>query len=118
MPRQRSFESWQSRFVVSDDGMDAEDFPGMIESLHDVADWKNGKRKGFVTHVPDSIDVRAIRQAEQMTQVDFARTYGFSVSALRDWEQNRRQPEREARILLTIIAREPQTVKRVMGQFP
>ena len=103
---------------MSDDGMDAQDFAGMIEGLHDVADWKNGKRKGFVTDVPDSIDVRATRQAEQMTQVDFARTYGFSVSALRDWEQNRRQPERATRILLTIIAREPQTVKRVMGQFP
>ena len=71
MPRQRSFESWQGRFVVSDDGMDAQDFAGMIEGLHDVVDWKNGKRKGFVTHVPDSIDVRATRQAEQMTQVVF-----------------------------------------------
>ena len=67
MPRQRSFESWQRGFVVSDDGMDAQDFAGMIEGLHDVADRKNGKRKGFVTHVPDSIDVRATRQAEQMT---------------------------------------------------
>lgn len=100
---------------MSDDVMDNEDFSGLMDGLRDVADWKRGERAGFVAHVPDSIDVRAIRMAEQMTQADFARTYGFSISALRDWEQNRRQPERSARILLAMIAREPQTVKRVLS---
>jgi len=100
---------------VSDEVMNEEDFNGLVQGLREVADWQQGKRDGFVAHVPDTIDVRAIRLAEQMSQADFARTYGFSVSALRDWEQNRRQPERSARILLAMIAREPQTVKRVLS---
>jgi len=51
------------------------------------------------------------------TQASFAKTYGFSVSAVRDWEQGRRQPERAARILLAMIAEAPETVKRVMGRI-
>jgi putative transcriptional regulator len=39
------------------------------------------------------------------------------VSAVRDWEQGRRQPERAARILLAMIAQEPETIKRVMGRI-
>lgn len=102
---------------MSDDVMDSDDFNGLIEGLRDVADWKQGKREGFVVHVPETIDVKSIRLAGNMTQADFARTYGFSVSALRDWEQNRRKPERSARILLAMIAREPQTVKRVLSEI-
>lgn len=100
---------------MSDKTMHDEDFDGLMQGLRDVAGWKRGKQDGYVVHVPETIDVRAIRQAEKMTQADFARTYGFSVSALRDWEQNRRQPERSARILLAMIAREPKTVKRVLS---
>lgn len=48
------------------------------------------------------------------TQQGFARTYGFSVSAVQDWEQGRRRPERSARILLAMIDRAPDTVERVM----
>ncbi len=100
---------------MSDDVMDDDDFSGLIESLREVGEWKQGRRDGFAVHAPEAIDVRAIRLAEKMTQADFARTYGFSLSALRDWEQKRRQPERSARLLLAMIAREPQTVKRVLG---
>ncbi|MBB5684690.1 helix-turn-helix domain-containing protein [Sphingobium boeckii] len=96
------------------EGMDSEDFEGMIAGLRDVANWKKGKRDGFVAHVPSTVDVRAIRAAHNQTQEGFARTYGFSIASVRDWEQGRRQPERAARILLAMIAKEPQTVKRVM----
>lgn len=99
---------------MTDDVMDNEDFQDLMSGLRDVADWKKGQREGFVAHVPANVDVRAIRQAHNQTQESFAKTYGFSLAAVRDWEQGRRQPERAARILLAMIAREPQTVKRVM----
>ena len=38
----------------------------------------------------------------------FARKYGFALSAVRDWEQGRRRPDRSARILLKIVEREPE----------
>ncbi len=99
---------------MSDEAMHGDDFEGMIEGLRDVAAWRKGARDGFVAHVPAEVDVRAIRLASRQTQESFARTYGFSLASVRDWEQGRRQPERAARILLAMIAKEPQTVKRVM----
>lgn len=50
-----------------------------------------------------------------MTQPRFAEAYGLDVTALRDWEQGRRQPERAAQVLLELIDREPETVKRILA---
>lgn len=62
------------------------------------------------------VDVRAIRKASGLTQQAFARTYGFTLGALRDWEQGRKQPERTARVLLRVIAKEPDAVARVVSE--
>ena len=97
--------------------MDDEDFGNLIAGLNDVRDYRAGKRDGFTAHVPANVDVRSIRAQAKHTQESFARTYGFSVSAVRDWEQGRRQPERAARILLAMIAEEPDTVQRVMERI-
>ncbi|MBI2716409.1 MAG: hypothetical protein HYX37_18470 [Rhizobiales bacterium] len=35
---------------------------------------------------------------------------GFALSAVRDWEQGRRRPERSARILLKIVQKEPKAM--------
>jgi putative transcriptional regulator len=102
---------------MSDNVMDDDDFGNLIAGLNDIREFQVGKRDGFVAHVPANVDVRTIRAQAKHTQESFARTYGFSVSAVRDWEQGRRQPERAARILLAMIAQEPDTVKRVMGQI-
>jgi putative transcriptional regulator len=102
---------------MSDEQMDKEDFDNLISGLRDVRDYKAGKRDGFVAHVPDEVNVRSIRAKTHQTQEGFARTYGFSVSAVRDWEQGRRQPERAARILLAMIANEPDTVERVLRRI-
>ena len=57
---------------------------------------------------------RAMAPDGELSQEAFARRYGFTVSAVRDWEQGRRQPERSARILLTIIKRDPAVVRRAL----
>ena len=97
--------------------MEEEDFDGLIEGLKGVAAYQRGEREGFVTHVPTAVDVRAIRNQRGQTQAVFARTYGFSAAAVRDWEQGRRQPERAARILLAMIAHAPDAVERVMQEI-
>lgn len=94
--------------------MHPDDFAGLIDGMKNVAAYMRGEREGFVTHVPASVDVRTIRAKRGQTQQGFARTYGFSVAAVRDWEQGRRQPERAARILLAMIDRAPETVEEVM----
>jgi putative transcriptional regulator len=69
----------------------------------------------YRVHVPETIDVRAIRSRLGLSQQAFAATYGFAVSAVRDWEQGRRQPDRSARILLKIVEKEPQAVARALA---
>lgn len=97
--------------------MDQEDFDGIVQGLREVARYRRGEREGFVVHAPDQVDVASIRRRHNQTQAAFARTYGFSLSAVRDWEQGRRRPERAARLLLAMISSEPQTVKRVLERI-
>ena len=59
---------------------------------------------------------KAIRRKLGMTQEEFARTYHLSLSVLRDWEQQRYQPDQAARTLLRVIDRSPEGVKRALKQ--
>jgi putative transcriptional regulator len=56
------------------------------------------------------IDVRALRGRLGMSQEAFARSFRFSVSAVREWEQGRRRPEAAARTLLCVIAHDHRAV--------
>lgn len=88
----------------------------LIESARQAKAWVEGQKiDGFVVHVPDSVDVRAIRRRTGLTQANFAARYGFSVASVRDWEQGRRTPERAARSFLKVIEREPEAVERALA---
>jgi len=67
-------------------------------------------------HVPSRVNVKKIRTKLGLSQESFAQTYGFAVSAVRDWEQGRRQPERSARILLKVVEKEPDAVTRALAK--
>jgi putative transcriptional regulator len=70
---------------------------------------------GFVVHVPDNVDVRGIRADLGLSQEAFAKRFGFSLAAVRDWEQQRRTPEQAARVLLLVIAQDPAAVDRALA---
>ena len=55
---------------------------------------------------PD-IDVRAIREAIGMTQVEFAAAYEFSVRTVQEWERGAKRPSGPARTLLRAIKGDP-----------
>jgi putative transcriptional regulator len=73
-------------------------------------------KRGFRIHVPARVDVKKIRTRLGLSQESFAQTYGFALSAVRDWEQGRRQPERSARILLKVVEKEPEAVTRALAK--
>jgi putative transcriptional regulator len=66
-------------------------------------------------HVEDNVDVRSIRRKLLLTQHEFALQFGFSVAAVRHWEQGSRIPEMSARVLLTLIDKDPDYVRRALG---
>jgi putative transcriptional regulator len=67
---------------------------------------------GLVVH--HAVDVAAIRKKTALSQAQFAERFGLEVSAVRDWEQGRRVPERSAQILLRVIESDPKAVERVV----
>jgi putative transcriptional regulator len=78
-------------------------------------DCARGARTGFEVHAPDRVDVRAIRRRPGLSQAQFARRFGFALTAIQNWEQGRRQPEASARLFLKVIAREPKAVERALN---
>jgi putative transcriptional regulator len=54
--------------------------------------------------------VKIIRRALGLTQEEFAARYHIPLGTLRDWEQNRKEPDAAARAYLTVIARNPKAV--------
>ncbi|MEX2261816.1 MAG: helix-turn-helix domain-containing protein [Bryobacteraceae bacterium] len=67
-----------------------------------------------IVHIPDPIDVRAIREKTGLSQGDFAKRYGFSPRTLQEWEQGRSQPDSAVRAYLTVIDRNPQAVAEAL----
>ncbi|MPZ34486.1 MAG: helix-turn-helix domain-containing protein [Rhodospirillales bacterium] len=70
--------------------------------------------KAYRVHVPEAIDVKAIRAKLHMTQEEFAGRFGFSVNTLRHWEQGLRQPEGPTRAYLLVIERAPRAVQKAL----
>ncbi|MBS0573372.1 MAG: helix-turn-helix domain-containing protein [Proteobacteria bacterium] len=87
----------------------------LIQSAREALDIARGNSAPAFVCVPDEVDVAAIRKRKKMSQGRFAETYGLSVSTVRDWEQKRRAPDRSARVLLTVIDREPRAVVAALG---
>jgi putative transcriptional regulator len=73
-------------------------------------------KRRYRVNVPDIVDVKKIRTQLGLSQEVFAATYGFKLSAVRDWEQGRRRPERSARILLKVVQKEPEAVTRALAR--
>jgi putative transcriptional regulator len=85
-------------------------FEQMMSGLEDVEAFLAGEQEGFKAHVPQEVDVKAIRHRLGMTQARFSDTFGFSLDAIKHWEGGRRIPEASARTLLTVIDKNPAAV--------
>jgi putative transcriptional regulator len=68
----------------------------------------------YRVHAPAEVDVRKIRRALKLSQAEFAARFGLLASTIKDWEQHRRKPEGPARVLLRVIAKEPDAVSRAL----
>ncbi len=87
----------------------------ILQGLGEALAHAEGRSSGVVVHVPDAVDVPAIRRSTGLSQTAFAGRIGVSVATLRNWEQGRRRPEGPARVLLSVIARNPRIVEETLG---
>ena len=86
-----------------------------LEEARTSLDGSADKRRNRV-HVAEKVDVKKIRTRLGLSQEIFPAKFGFAISAVRDWEQGRRRPERSARILLKIVEKEPEAVTRALAR--
>jgi len=84
--------------------------------LEEAVSYARGQAdaEAYRVHVPEAIDVKAIRAKLAMTQEEFAGRFGFSVNTLRHWEQGLRQPEGPTRAYLLVIDRAPKAVQKAL----
>jgi putative transcriptional regulator len=68
------------------------------------------RRKLAAGNIESGADVVALRKFIGLSQAEFAKALGISVSTLRNWEQGRRMPEGPALALLRIAARHPRII--------
>jgi putative transcriptional regulator len=58
--------------------------------------------------------VKTLRRALGLTQEEFSARYHIPLGTLRDWEQGRTQPDQPARAFLSVIARAPKEVAKLL----
>ena len=92
-------------------------FESIKAGLEDALAYARGDKSRGIGHeieVPP-VNVRAVRTKLGLSQPKFARMFRVSVATVRNWEQGRRRPEGPARVLLTVIEREPEAVRRALA---
>lgn len=62
-----------------------------------------------------AVDVKEIRQRLRLSQPEFAERFGFSIGAVRHWEQGSRSPSGPTLILLSVISRSPDAVREAVA---
>jgi len=88
----------------------------ILRGARQALDYARGARDGFVAHVPEQVDVAAIRKRLGLSQGEFAAQFGFKLDAVQNWEQGRRRPDGAARAFLRVIEREPDAVQRALAE--
>jgi putative transcriptional regulator len=89
----------------------------IIESMREAVAIARGElpETEYRVHIPERVDVKAIRSRMGLSQASFAATFGLSLYTLRNWEQGKRQPEPAARAYLKVIEKAPETVRSVLA---
>lgn len=85
----------------------------IIRGLEEIMAWKRGelKLKIHTIEMPKAVDVPTIRKELGLSQPEFAGLMGVSLGTLRNWEQERREPQGPARALLLVASKQPAAVR-------
>ena len=96
--------------------MHDDDFNGLLASLEEAKRFARGETViGMKVHIATQIDAGAIRVATGLSQTAFAAQIGVSPATLRNWEQKRRTPDGPARVLLSLLAKDPNILSRMLA---
>ncbi len=107
------FKSKSSIEEIEDNFKNVDFFNGLKEGLEEALGYERGSAKAATVirkrSLPD-VDVKAERQALDMTQKAFADVLGVSVRTVEAWESGRSIPSPTARNLMYLISQEPKLI--------
>ena len=90
---------------------------GVEEALGEVLAHVRGEEElpCRITEDPFAERIVALRKRLKLSRQKFADRFGLDARAVQDWEQGRRTPDRAARVLLTVIERNPKAVEQALS---
>lgn len=89
-------------------------FQSIEQGLTEAIDYSQGHKLGSNSYSPTQVNVKNIRTKANMTQEEFAASFGISLGTLRHWERGDRTPRGPALVLLNIINEDPQTILEIL----
>lgn len=92
----------------------SEAYDSLRRALDEALECAKGGQHKAIVHDFTALDVKDIRAELGMSQSQFAAAFGISVSTLRHWERGDRVPHGPARVLLNVVAKEPDAVLRAL----
>ncbi len=102
--------------------MAVEPLAAMTPEEIEAAAWRDPDARPFtpeelakVKRVPRT---KTLRRALGLTQEEFAARYHIPLGTLRDWEEGRSEPDQAVRAYLTVIAHDPEGVRRALEAGP
>jgi len=90
-------------------------FESIAAALGEAVEPASGAVSRARVHHFAPLDVKAIRAQVGMSQSEFAASFGISLGTLRHWERGDRRPHGPARVLLTVLAKEPRAVLKALA---
>ena len=90
----------------------------IIESMKEAVAIAQGTMPEgeYAVHIPETVNVKAIRSHMGLSQAGFAARFGLSLHTLRNWEQGKRTPDPAARAYLKVIEKAPDVVSSVLAE--
>jgi putative transcriptional regulator len=84
----------------------------------DAAFFASAIRDDQLTRLRDGTftgaDLASLRRMLRLTQAELAARLGISLDSIRNWEQDRCQPDGPARVLLRLLATRPALILRIL----
>ena len=94
--------------------MNKDMFNELLASVEEMDEIVDGKKKPSRKITFSEPLVNEIRERTGLSQSQFARLIGVSKRTLENWEQGRRHPTGPARVLLRVLAADPEhTIKTI-----
>jgi len=89
-------------------------FKEIKTGLEQAIEYAKGNTEGSITTHYTPVDIKNIRDKLNMSQSEFATSFGLNVETLRNWEQGKRHPTEFSANFLKVIEQDPTLVLKAL----